>query len=265
MSNKNKIDKTYRTSVKPYYYPTEQQCYILYSQDNKLSKESKFFKLGHTEAKEVLGFNLLCDDLVKSTTQTYNYISTHNASFNFIDSLGEQEYTPVPNILDFLVLHSISLKMEFGISTNSALPKGRIIAEYLGERKNSYIKINDEIYVPLKITDESYVTLTGDDKDIDAKDYGNVARFFNHCPDEHDNPNVLTANLALLSQPASKTLNKMYLITLRDIKEFEPLCWDYGSKYHFAGSPELLDKDTYLPINGSANTLTTSDNIFEYL
>lgn len=265
MSNKKKIDKTYSTSVKPYYYPAQQQCYILYSRDNKLSEESKFNQVGPTETKELFGFNLLCDDLVKSTTQTYNYISTNNATLDFSYSLGKQEYTPIPNILDFLVLHPISLKMEFGVSTNSALPKGRIIAEYIGERKNSYIKIADGIYVPLKITDKTYVALTNDGKDIDAKDYGNVARFFNHCPSIHDNPNVLTANLELLVQPASKTLEKLYLVTIRDIKEFEPLCWDYGSKYNFAESPALLDKETYLPINDSADTLGTSDNIFEDL
>lgn len=255
MSNKKKIDKTYSTSVKPYYYPAQQQCYILYSRDNKLSEESKFTQVGPTETKESLGFNLLCDDLVKSTTQTYNYIFTNNAPYKVLDSLGEEIYTPIPNILDFLVLHPTSLKMEFGVSTNSALPKGRIIAEYIGERKNSYIKI----------TDKTYVALTNDGKDIDAKDYGNVARFFNHCPNIHDNPNVLTANLALLVQPASKTLEKLYLVTIRDIKEFEPLCWNYGSKYNFAESPVLLDKETYLPINDSADTLGTSDNIFEDL
>ena len=78
-----------------------------------------------------------------------------------------------------------------------------IIAEYVGERKDSNTKI----------IDSSYVYLPYDGTKIDAKDYGNMARFFHHCPSDHTDKQVMTANLATIGWDVSETLKKVFFIT----------------------------------------------------
>ena len=148
-------------------------------------------------------------------------------------------YITKKNTLNLFVLHKTSSKTGFGISTYSALERGMVISEYIGERKASNLKLDDS----------SYVLINDDRTNIDAKKYGNVARFFNHCPNEHSNKQVLTANLMIVPWKTSDTVTKVFFITIRDIKAFEPLCWDYGPAYSFDSDIELLDANTYLPIN----------------
>ena len=140
--------------------------------------------------------------------------------------------------MDLFILHKISSKIGFTISTYSALKKGMVIAEYVGERKDAYIKIEDP----------SYLLINDDGMNIDAKDYGNAARFFHHCPSKHANKQVMTANLAIVPWKASETVTKIFFITTRDIKAFEPLCWDYGDKFSFEQDVELLNSQSYEPL-----------------
>lgn len=233
VKNKERFEK----SVKPFFYPAE-QCYIAYSESKKLSSKAKFGGLTTDQVKAKFGFELLCDDLLKSVKATEAYRFKNDIKIAFPDFLNVQSYGIEANTLNLFVLHKTSTKMGYGISTYSALEKGSIVAEYIGERK----------IMGTRLDDSSYVLLSNDGTKIDAKDYGNVARFFNHCPSNHTNEQVLTANLMALPWPASATLTKSFFITVRDIKAFEPLCWDYGDKYSFDQGVELLNAETYLPL-----------------
>lgn len=127
--------------------------------------------------------------------------------------------------------------MGLEVVSGGNLGKSVVVAEYLGERLSANSLPSDSTYL---INDNPIY--------IDAKYYGNIARFFNHCPFEHSNPNVLTANVVAVSWQASETLTKIFFITTREIKEFEPICWDYGSKYKFDHPVELVDANTYGPL-----------------
>jgi tetratricopeptide (TPR) repeat protein len=69
---------------------------------------------------------------------------------------------------------------------------------------------------------------------IDATKQGNIARFFNHLPEDDKDiyplTNIQTANLALYRSP---TDGKIFLITMRDVEIGEQLGWDYapGAEY----------------------------------
>lgn len=233
--NKEKLEN----SVKLFFHSAE-HCYIIYSPSKKLSKEAKFVPLDVGKVKARFGFELLCDDLPKSVKEAEKFRLEQNISAKFPKSLADIEsYGIEGNTLNLFVLHKTSTKMGYGISTYSALKKGVVVAEYVGERKSS----------DTKTADSTYLLLNNDGTDIDAKDYGNVARFFNHCPNEHSNKQVMTANLAIVPWPVSENLTKVFFVTLRDIKAFEPLCWDYGDKYGFEDNIELLNGKTYLPMN----------------
>jgi len=58
----------------------------------------------------------------------------------------------------------------------------------------------------------------------------------------------MTANLAIVPWKVSETVTKIFFITNRDIKAFEPLCWDYGDKFGFEHDIELLNAETYFPL-----------------
>lgn len=240
MTNKKNKEK-FENAVKPFFYPSA-QCYIAYSPNNKLSPKAKFSALTTEQVKAKFGFELLCDDLMKSVRKAEEFRFEKEIITIFPETLKEEitAYGIETNTLNLFVLHKISSKLGFGISTYSALKKGTIVAEYVGERKPSDIKI----------ADSSYLLLNNDGTNIDAKDYGNVARFFNHCPSDHTNEQVMTANLMILPWKVSETLTKVFFVTLRDIKEFEPLCWDYGDKFRFDREVELLNAETYLPMDG---------------
>ena len=206
-----------------------------------MSANSDYSALTPQQVKAKFGFQLLCEDLSKSVKETEKFSRENNITHSFPLSLKDiiKSYRIETNTLNLFVLHKTSSKMGFGISTYSALPKASIVAEYVGEMKNWDTKINDTTYLFLNTIDHIKV---------DSKDFGNVARFFNHCPQEHHDDRVLTANLQPLGWKASETSTKIFFMTLRDIKAFEPLCWDYGDSYNFSHSVELLNAETYLPI-----------------
>ena len=235
---KNTDAERFKNSVKPFFYPSD-KCYITYSQSNKLSNEAELLALTPQQVKEKFGFELLCDDLEKSTKEKHDCFE-YAIKQVFSSSLkGVPSYSIKANTLDSFVLHQTSTKTGFGISAATTLERGAIIAEYVGERKFSFGG------------DSTYLVLTNHGKkDIDAKDYGNVARFFNHCPSKHPNKQVLTANVQPIGcSDAGET--KLFFVALRDIKPFEPICWDYLEFYDFGSGIELLNAKTYLPMVGS--------------
>jgi SET domain-containing protein len=249
-----KKQSTYEKSVKPFYHISKEfhhgsnKCNIIYSPDRILSSKSQFSIAEAKQMKNKFGFKLLCDDLSKSVKEAESFRFkqdiTHSFPKNLIEK-GIKSYGVETNTRDLFVVHKISAKIGFAISTYSALKEGMIVAEYVGERKPSDIKISDT----------TYLVLNDDGTKIDAKDYGNVARFFHHCPSDHTDKQVMTANIAILPWQVSETLTKIFFITIRDIKEFEPLCWDYNDKYAFDHEVELLNAETYLPITESHNEL----------
>jgi hypothetical protein len=235
-----KKDKSiFEKSVKPFYHSSE-KCFLYYSSSPVLSSKSNFSVLAPEKIKSKFGFEFLCNDLLKSVREAENYrleksilTPMPNSLIGKIDSYGIET-----NTMDLFVLHKISSKIGFTISTYSALKKGMVITEYVGERKDSNIKN----------ADTTYLLLNDDGTNIDGKDYGNVARFFHHCPSEHDDKQVMTANLAIVPWKVSETVTKIFFITNRDIKAFEPLCWDYGDKFGFEHDIELLNAETYFPL-----------------
>ncbi len=182
----------------------------------------------------------MCDNLEKSVREAEKFRFENNIKtlfpkelINKVDSYGIET-----NTMDLFVLHKLSSKIGFGISTYAALKKGMVIAEYVGERKDAHIKIEDT----------SYLLINDDGTNIDGKDYGNAARFFHHCPSEHVDKQVMTANLAIVLWKTSEAVTKVFFITTRDIKAFEPLCWDYGDKFNFEHDVELLNSQSYEPL-----------------
>jgi hypothetical protein len=234
-----KDNNVFAKSVKPYYYNTD-QCFIYYSSSKVLSSQSQFSVLTPEKIKSKFGFEFLCNDLLKSVRDAESFRSEKDIKtlfpkelINKVDSYGIET-----NTMNLFVLHKLSSKIGFGISTYAALKKGMVIAEYVGERKDAHIKIEDT----------SYLLINDDGTNIDGKDYGNAARFFHHCPSEHADEQVMTANLAIVPWKTSETVTKVFFITTRDIKAFEPLCWDYGDKFNFEHDVELLNSQSYEPL-----------------
>ncbi len=236
----NKKDNSvFEKSVKPYYYSSA-ECYIAYSKDNVLSPKSEFSGLTPEKIKEIFGFKLLCDDLSKSVREAEKFRFEKDIKTPFPKNIAKEidSYGIETNAMNLFVLHKLSSKIGFGISTYAALKKGMVIAEYVGERKDAHTKIEDT----------SYLLINDDGTNIDAKDYGNAARFFHHCPSEHASKQVMTANLAIVPWKTSETVTKIFFVAIRDIKAFEPLCWDYGDKFSFEHDVELLNSQSYEPL-----------------
>ncbi len=222
--------------IKPHYHLLEDaDCYLVYSTNRHLSIKSDFYQKFTSQVKQKFGFKLLCEDLVKSYHSATKYIHDHNLQ-GYTTPVGYK--TTLSNSMEALVVHKLSNKIGYGLSSGGTLEKGTIIAEYIGEKIPSQHRASDN----------TYVFLSDDNTYVDSKTYGNVARFISHCPNNHSNENVMTANLASLVLPISKDFNTIFFMTLRDIKEFEPLCYDYGAKYTHKDSIELLHAETYLPI-----------------
>ena len=238
-----KKDQKFEHSVKPYYHPSD-ECFIVYSPTKKLSLKTKFGGLSIKDVKKKFGFDFICGDLTKSTNEAFNYLADNKLLLTFPLSLenfrnNNDIFEHYSNTHETLILHPSPSMMGLEVVSGGTLKKGFVVAEYLGERLSPYDVISDSTYFLNDKPANVY---------IDAKYYGNIARLFNHCPREHSNPNVLTANLALVAWQASETLTRMFFITIRDIEMFEPICWDYGSKYQFNQPVQLLDAKTYLPI-----------------
>lgn len=79
--------KRFKNSVKPFLYPSD-KCYITYSQSNKLSNESELLALTPQQVKTKFGFELLCDDLEKSTKEKHDCFEYATKRI-FSDSLKE--------------------------------------------------------------------------------------------------------------------------------------------------------------------------------
>ncbi len=189
-----------------------------------MSKESECLPITPEKVKTKFGFKLLYEDLLKSVKEAEHFRFEQKIEVQVPKNLAEITSYPIEaNTLNLFILHKISPQIGFGISTYSALKKGRIVAEYVGERKASNIKV----------ADSTYLLLNNDGTDIDAKDYGNLARFFNHCPTKRSNEKVLTPNLQIVPWPVLEKVTKVFFFTVRDTKPFEPLCWDYGDQYPF--------------------------------
>lgn len=234
-----KSKKIFEQSVKPFFYPLN-ECYITYSQN--ISEMTNFTKLSPKQVKTKFKFELLCDDLKKSAEEDGDCFKTNIKKIFSKSSDVAPPHSIIENTLDSFILHSLSKKIGFGISSNTIIKKGSIIAEYVGARTKDIF------------SDYKYLILTNNRHDIDAKDYGNAARFFNHCPSTHHNKEVLTANVQAMGC-SDKQKTKVFFVALRDIKPLEPICWDYLDSYDFSGGLELINATTYLPI-GEVGNLT---------
>lgn len=238
-------------------YNKSAKCYMAFSSSQRLSENSEYLALSEQNVKKYFGFNLLCGDIQKSYQQAQNFLIKNKIFVQRADA------NYLSNAIDSLVVHKISQKMGYGISTYSKLQKNIIILEYIGERK-PYSEGNIEYVFLTKTTintnkwlnSDGNVAITSDDfntniSNIDPSLYGNIARFFAHCPATHENKEILTANLEIVVWPNSPTSAKVFLVTARDIERFEPLCWDYGPTYNFKDGMTLLSGETYLPIEES--------------
>lgn len=227
--------KIFEKSVKPFFYKLD-TCYITYAPNNNPSDKNSLIKLSPAEVRKKFDFQLLCDDLKKSAKENIDCFE-YNLKSVFSDNIDvAQSYSIKANNLDSFILHKFSEKTGFGILSATNIERGSIIAEYVGARTNG------------PVSDSTYLFLTINNRlDIDAKDYGNAARFFNHCPATHPNKDVLTANVQAMGCSEGK-LTKIFFVALRDIKAFEPICWDYLDAYDFKNGQELINAKTYLPI-----------------
>lgn len=228
---------------------------MLYSQDRLLSKNSKIIKLNAQEVEARFDFKLLHEDLANSYYKSAKFLLDYRIGVLNLDVMSSNTKN--------LVVHNISKEMGHIVSTLIPIAKNTIVAEYLGARLGaSEPKIDDPVYNFITdqspfwnllyqrdiITQDDYNTSYNTTSYISAKYYGNIARFFHHAPEHSENPNIMTANLASKVLPVSKTLMKVFLFTTRDVKAFEPLCFDYGTLYNQLDTTIYLDAKTYLPI-----------------
>lgn len=148
-SKTNKKDNSvFEKSVKPYYYNTD-KCFIYYSSSKVLSSQSKFSVLTPEKIKNKFGFEFLCNDLLKSVRDAESFRSEKNIKTLFPKNIAKEIYSYgiETNTMDLFVLHKISSKIGLTISTYAALKKGMVIVEYVGERKDAHIKIEDTSYL----------------------------------------------------------------------------------------------------------------------
>lgn len=259
---KSKKNTRYKKNVAPYYFKAP-ECYMLYTEDAVITQdESRYKFLSPNYVKQKFGFNLLCDNLGKTVQEAQKFLGDKNTGVTY----GEASYEM--NQMAFLAVHKLPGNIGYGVSSYAKLHKKHIIAEFVGERKPYGSKDFSKEYgfltkrlsynVEWRNTDGE-VTFESNDFDskianIDPKTYGNIARFFNHCPQTHENEEVLTANLDITVWPVSSTMARVFLVTNREIKAGEPLCWDYGPTYEH-GDVVLLNGQTFLPIEEAKGDL----------
>ena len=70
-----KNDQRFENSVKPYYHPSEDGCFLVYSPTKKISPKTEFVAYQVDQVKAKFGLNLICGDLTKSTNEAFKYIS----------------------------------------------------------------------------------------------------------------------------------------------------------------------------------------------
>nr|XP_022910079.1 histone-lysine N-methyltransferase EHMT1 [Onthophagus taurus] len=112
----------------------------------------------------------------------------------------------------------------WAVKSLQKIAKGRFVCEYIGE-------IIGELEADQRSQDDYLFDLMDDNNRdangfcIDAKRYGNVARFFNHSCDANLTPVKVFINHQDVNFP------RIALFANREIQAEEELCFDYGIKY----------------------------------
>lgn len=259
---KSKKDTVLSKNVAPYYFKAP-RCAMLYTTDSVITQDdSRYYFLDAKLVKKNFGFNLLCDDLGKTVKKAQKFVQDNKILVQYIEASYEM------NAMAILAVHKLPGNIGYGVSSYAPLHKKHIVAEFVGERKPYGSKDFSEEYgfltKPLPHNNQwqttdgkiAFESNNFDSKiaNIDPKTYGNIARFFNHCPQTHENEEVLTANLDVTVWPVSSTMARVFLVTNRAIKAGEPLCWDYGPTYEHADMV-LLNGQTFLPIENAQEDL----------
>jgi euchromatic histone-lysine N-methyltransferase len=109
----------------------------------------------------------------------------------------------------------------WGVRPLKDIPKGTFVCEYVGEIITDFEADRRE--------DDSYLfdldNRDGETYCLDARFYGNVARFINHLCEPNLTPVKVFVDHQDLSFP------RIALFANRDIKAFEELGFDYGEKF----------------------------------
>ncbi|XP_070176333.1 uncharacterized protein [Littorina saxatilis] len=109
----------------------------------------------------------------------------------------------------------------FGVRSLMDIPKGTFICEYIGELISDSEADRRE--------DDSYLfdldNKDGDTYCLDARKYGNVARFINHLCE----PNLVPVKVFIEHQDLR--FPRICFFSSRDIKAYEELGFDYGEKF----------------------------------
>ncbi|GFY67799.1 histone-lysine N-methyltransferase EHMT2 [Trichonephila inaurata madagascariensis] len=125
-----------------------------------------------------------------------------------------------------------TLDRGWGVRTLRDLSKGTFVCEYVGE-----VIPNDEVS---RRTDDTYLFDLESKKgktgeySIDARFYGNIARFINHSCD----PNLVGIQVFVEHQDLN--FPRIAFFTRKDVKAFEELCFDYGMDFWLPKSKTIL-------------------------
>ncbi|WVW81896.1 hypothetical protein I302_103895 [Kwoniella bestiolae CBS 10118] len=126
----------------------------------------------------------------------------------------------------------ISQVSGYGVFADEAIPKGRIIGEYIGE-VISKLEGNRRDEINHQIGRQYIFTLNGE-SDIDAGNYGNITRFINSAKGQHRNIN---ANTITVNNEA-----RIVFTSTRPIKKDEEIRFDYGGQFDVNGKSKSKNK-----------------------
>lgn len=213
----------------------------------RLSPSASFYKLKtsyqipfaldyHKEAKEKISVNQLNNIVSYFSDFQFQFQDKLiiNTAFHYRDLPAEVDgdalYKTDEKLMklieqgdDFeaLELRYINHFIGFGVFARQDLSKGACITFYYGMKKLKPQKMNYFFHPKLDSLNMG----------IDAREFGNIARFINHAPDSEDSPSSFsTANLITKSYNIFG-IEVMALFALRDIKKGEQLLFDYSRKY----------------------------------
>ncbi|KTD17000.1 SET domain-containing protein-lysine N-methyltransferase [Legionella jordanis] len=227
------------------------------------------FKINSTDASAALKINYRIPLSLDSTKRAKRYISINQLNgiisedsgfdFHFCDTLlmqdelsfadlpqevnGDDLFISQPEILGFFQLQENFQRLElryinpligFGGFSREKIKKNEPVAFYLGVKTKKH-EHSKYYYGP-----ERDCLLMG----IDAQQYGNTARFFNHAPNPEPGQNGCSDFLRANLSPKRCLLNGIELVLFtasRDIVEGEQLFFDYGLSYY--------DKDNFFKFN----------------
>ncbi len=265
---------------------------MLYTEDKLISENSKFKDLNEQEVKEKFGFSLMdSSNLEKSYKQCEKFTKELHFSVSETGYAIKKFYTGYEVLEEHqnkIAVHKLTDKMGYIASATESIPKDTVVVEYLGARSGPepyFFEIKSAEYVFstdafLKLAYHGGVNITAEvlrdsvikKSQIDAMHEGNIARFFHSAPGDLKTKEskqiaesaladiVLTANLKdtpLLCDDRAET--RSFLVSTRDIKKGEPLCFDYGDVYKRNHDFIYLHKETYEPIDMAGNPIT-NDN-----